>query len=65
MTREEAIEVLGGKAMKACINTNRSFIGIELDADYYKAASERLEKAKAQVSLFDTAPQTKVEQVGF
>jgi DNA modification methylase len=29
----------------ACKNTNRAFIGIELDEDYFKIARERIEKA--------------------
>lgn len=30
----------------ACVNTNRSFIGIELDEKYYDIASKRIEDAK-------------------
>ena len=29
----------------ACINTNRKFIGIELDSEYYNIANERIQKA--------------------
>lgn len=29
----------------ACINTNRDFIGIELDKKYYKIAEERINSA--------------------
>ena len=29
----------------ACANLNRDFIGIELDADYYKIAEKRIEDA--------------------
>ena len=28
----------------ACVNTNRNFIGIELDEKYFKIAKERIEK---------------------
>ena len=28
----------------ACINTNRRFIGIELDENYFNIAKERIEK---------------------
>ena len=42
-----------GSTGVACVNTGRKFIGIELDADYYKAATERLNKAKAQVSMME------------
>jgi len=34
-----------------------------LDTDYFKAASERLEKAKAQVSIFEAADMPKPEQL--
>ena len=29
----------------ACVNTNRKFIGIELDENYFKIAEERIHKA--------------------
>ena len=31
-----------GSTGVACINTNRSFVGIELDKDYFNIATERL-----------------------
>lgn len=31
----------------ACVNLNRSFIGIELDENYYNIAKERIEKANS------------------
>jgi site-specific DNA-methyltransferase (adenine-specific) len=46
----------------ACHQLGFQYWGFELDADYYKAANERLERAKAQVSLLDIAPET-VEQI--
>ena len=30
----------------ACINTNRDFIGVELDDKYYKIAEERIKNAE-------------------
>ena len=30
----------------ACVNTNRRFIGIELDENYFKIAKERMESSK-------------------
>ena len=36
----------------ACINTNRNWIGFEIDEDYYKAASERIEIHQMQTKLF-------------
>ncbi len=30
----------------ACINTNRDFIGVELDEKYYKIAEERIKNAE-------------------
>jgi site-specific DNA-methyltransferase (adenine-specific) len=32
----------------ACINTNRNFIGIELDEDYFKIAEERIQNAQKE-----------------
>ena len=52
-----------GSTGVACVKTGRNFIGIELDPDYHKAASERLERAKAQVSMLDIAPEA-VKQLG-
>jgi site-specific DNA-methyltransferase (adenine-specific) len=52
-------------SLVACHQMGFQYWGFELDPDYFKAATERLEKAKAQVSLFDNVPQLKAEQVGF
>ena len=46
----------------ACHQLGFKYWGFELDPDYYKAASERLERAKAQVSMLDIAPDA-VEQI--
>jgi len=43
-----------GSTGVACINTNRNFIGIELDADYFKIAEKRIADAQnkpEQISL--------------
>lgn len=37
-----------GSTGVACINTNRNFIGIELDEKYFKIAKERIEKASLE-----------------
>jgi len=37
-----------GTTAHACINTGRQYIGIEKDPDYFKIASERINKAKKQ-----------------
>lgn len=38
----------------ACVNTNRNFIGIELDKKYFEIAKERIAEAEtAQISIFD------------
>lgn len=42
-----------GSTGVACMNTNRRFIGIELDADYFSIAQERIRKATEQVSMSD------------
>ena len=36
-----------GSTGVACVNTNRNFIGYELDEEYFKIAKERIEKAQA------------------
>ena len=35
-----------GSTGVACINTNRDFIGIELDENYFNIAKKRIEEAK-------------------
>lgn len=37
----------------ACHNLGFDYVGFELDPDYYKAASKRLNDAKAQVNMFE------------
>ena len=37
----------------ACLNTNRNFIGIELDDKYFEIAKNRLKKEKSQMRLFE------------
>ena len=34
-----------GSTGVACMNTNRKFIGIELDSNYFNIAKERIEEA--------------------
>jgi len=38
-----------GSTGVACVNTNRNFIGIELDENYFNIAKERIEKAEKAV----------------
>jgi len=40
-----------GSTGVACVNTNREFIGIELDPDYFKIAQDRIEKATQSLTL--------------
>ena len=40
-----------GSTSVACMNTNRQFIGIELDKKYYDIAKQRINEAKAQRRL--------------
>ena len=35
-----------GSTGVACVNTNRNFIGIELDENYFKIAEQRISEAK-------------------
>lgn len=37
----------------ACVKTNRAFIGIELDENYFNIAKERIESTVQQLSIFD------------
>ena len=41
-----------GSTGLACLNTNRNFIGIELDDNYFEIASKRIEQHQAQLKLF-------------
>lgn len=41
-----------GSTGVACINTNRKFIGIELNKEYFKAAKKRIKEHMAQIRLF-------------
>ena len=41
-----------GSTGVACVNTNRNFIGIELDETYFNIAKERIEKHTTQERLF-------------
>ena len=39
-----------GSCGVACVNTNRHFIGIELDEGYFDIAKKRIEEAQERVS---------------
>lgn len=39
-----------GSTGVACVNTNRNFIGIELDENYFNIAKKRIEKAQGEVA---------------
>ena len=41
-----------GSTGVACLNTNRNFIGIEMDDNYFNIAKKRIENHKAQQRLF-------------
>ena len=41
-----------GSTAIACINTNRKFIGFELDKEYYDLACKRIEQRNAQMDIF-------------
>lgn len=40
-----------GSTGVACMETNRKFIGIELEPKYYEIAEQRIKEAKAQRRL--------------
>jgi site-specific DNA-methyltransferase (adenine-specific) len=49
----------------ACHQMGFEFVGFEIDPDYYKAATERLEQARAQVSMLDIGGEKRqTEQIG-
>lgn len=47
----------------ACHRAGLDYWGFEIDPVYYKMASERLEKEKAQVNLFSAVREEKTEQI--
>ena len=50
----------------ACLKLGFQYVGFELDEDYFKSATARLEAVKAQVSIFDEPePTEKREQAKF
>lgn len=42
-----------GTTAEACINTRRKFIGFELDEEYFRVASDRVEKAQSRGVVVD------------
>ena len=42
-----------GSCGVACVNTNRNFIGIELDEEYYNIAKEKIESAQSNIDTCD------------
>ena len=40
-----------GSTGVACVNTNRNFIGIELDEKYFNIAKDRIEEAKKNIKF--------------
>jgi site-specific DNA-methyltransferase (adenine-specific) len=40
-----------GTTALACQNTNRNFIGFELDQDYYKICIDRIEKNRKELAI--------------
>ena len=38
-----------GSTGVACVNTNRNFIGIELDDGYFEIARKRIEEAQSRI----------------
>jgi site-specific DNA-methyltransferase (adenine-specific) len=47
----------------ACHQMGFEYWGFELDADYFKAATERLNKAKAQVSITELIEPPQIDQI--
>jgi DNA modification methylase len=51
-----------GSTGVACANTGRSFIGIELDREYFKASKKRIAEARRESN--EIAPQTRATPYG-
>lgn len=49
----------------ACVKEGRSFIGIELDEDYFNIACKRIREAYEQPDIFIEATKEEVKQEGF
>ena len=47
----------------ACHQMGFEYWGFELDTDYYNAATERLKKAKAQVSMTELIEPPQIDQI--
>lgn len=47
----------------ACVQSNRNFIGIEIDQHYFSIAENRIATAKLEPSLFDSQPQPEDNQL--
>ena len=45
----------------ACYRLGFDYIGFGIDKDHYEAANKRLEREKSQVTIFDVAPQARLE----
>lgn len=43
-----------GSTGVACKNTNRNFIGIELDEDYFRVATERINDTQTRLNIKKT-----------
>lgn len=42
-----------GSTGVACVNTNRNFIGIELDDEYFEIAKQRIESHEVQLGWIE------------
>jgi site-specific DNA-methyltransferase (adenine-specific) len=51
-----------GSSAIAAHNYGFDFVGVELDADYFAAASARLEQAQSQIRMFAAEPEAIPEQ---
>ena len=41
-----------GTTAIACINTNRNYIGFEIDEEYYRKSMDRINSHMSQMTLF-------------
>lgn len=52
-----------GSSLVACNNCGHKYVGFEIDEEYYKKASERIEAEQRQTSLFSVSVQCQEDQL--
>ena len=50
-----------GTTAIACLNTERNFIGFELDKEYFEGAQDRIKERQNEISLLDVETSEVIE----